>query len=106
MRRKPDFQNLRVVPDIVEAERLLTARETARLLGVTVYTLRGWRGRNPRAGREGPPFIRIGGRVGRVRYSRKALQKYLSERTVRQHLQQTQEQRNGTFPSRDSQPRN
>jgi len=81
-KRAPNWQRVEMLDTLLEEYRLLTARETARLLGVTVHTLHGWRSRNPRAGREGPPFIRIGGRVGRVRYSLRVLREYLSGRTV------------------------
>jgi predicted DNA-binding transcriptional regulator AlpA len=63
-----------------EEGRLLNAREVARLLSVSVGTLKGWRSANPRSG-VGPPFVRLGGHS--VRYSPFALRQYLRERTER-----------------------
>ncbi len=88
MKREPDWRNVEEVDGIIDRERLLTPREAARLLGVSPYTLHGWRGRNPRCGR-GPEFIRVGGlpsggsRHGRIRYRLAALRQFIEEGTVR-----------------------
>ena len=80
MRRKPDFSNIPPAPGVAEEDRLLTSRDVARLLAVSLDTVKGWRSRKPRTG-TGPPFIRIGGDEGRIRYSLRALRKYLAEHT-------------------------
>jgi hypothetical protein len=80
MKRKPNFQHFPPTAQVSEEDCLLTSRDVARLLAVDPQTVKGWRSRNPRTG-TGPSFIRIGGRVGRIRYSFQAVREYLRERT-------------------------
>ena len=76
MMRKPNFSNM---DTDIESDRLLKAREVARILSVSVDTLRGWRSKNPCTG-VGPEFVRVGGL--RVRYSLRAIREYLRRNTV------------------------
>lgn len=54
---------------------LMTAVETAELLGVEVQTLSNWRS----SGRHKLPFTRVG---SAIRYRRQAVEKWLEDRTV------------------------
>jgi excisionase family DNA binding protein len=58
------------MPEVL-TERLLTIRDVAELLGVTVDTLYQWRYRH-----EGPTGYRIG---GRIRYRRGEVEEWISE---------------------------
>ena len=55
----------------------LTEREVAVKLGISVSTVRRWRGL-----RTGPSFVKL---LGSIRYSSADLQNYLSARTVATH---------------------
>ena len=81
-KRAPDWPRVEMFDRVLKEDRFLTPREVAQLLGVSVFTVRGWRSGNSRAGREGPEFVRIGGRVGRIRYSLRSLRRYLVERAI------------------------
>ena len=59
---------------------LLTSREVADLLRVSVPTLARWR-----ASDQGPPFVQL---EGSIRYQREAVQRWIDERTL-----------NGTLPA-------
>ena len=48
-----------------EADRLLKSREIAKMLGVSIYTLKAWRHRKPPYG---PRYKRLPGERGEVRY--------------------------------------
>jgi len=67
-----------------ERQKLLTTAEVAELLGVAVYTLKGWR--NPRRrgwhrGRErGPVYVKLG---ALVRYRLEDVGKFVERRLVR-----------------------
>lgn len=54
---------------------LITPKEAARELRVAVATLAKWR-----ASRQGPPFIRL---IGRIRYRRGDLRDWLNDQTVK-----------------------
>ena len=54
--------------------RLLTPKETAAQLRVSMSTLRGWR----KAGK-GPPVVKLG--PGSFRYSEESIQKFIAEKT-------------------------
>lgn len=54
---------------------ILTSKETAKLLGYRVRTLKKWRS----TGR-GPAYVRIG---SRVRYRREEINRWLDQQTVR-----------------------
>jgi predicted DNA-binding transcriptional regulator AlpA len=60
----------------VEAERLLTAGDVARITGLSADTLAQWRSQ-----RRGIPFIKLSRNV--VRYRHGDLDKWLAERVVR-----------------------
>jgi hypothetical protein len=60
---------------------LLKPCEAAEFLKVSVTTLDYWRSRAPGSG---PQFVRIGGRRGRIRYSREGLRAYVLGRTGHQ----------------------
>lgn len=75
MRRKPDFPSLPPIAGITEQDYLLRPRDAARVLGVSLTTLRQWK----RSKRLGPSFVMVG---GTTRYSLRALRQYMSVRTV------------------------
>ena len=60
----------------VEAERLLTAGDVARITGLSPETLAQWRSQ-----RRGIPFIKLSRNV--VRYRRSDLDEWLAERLIR-----------------------
>jgi hypothetical protein len=60
----------------IEAERLLTADDVARITGLSAETLAQWRSQ-----RRGIPFIKLSRNV--VRYRHGDLNKWLAERLVR-----------------------
>ena len=64
------------MPPVVEHAPLLTTAQAAELLGMKVQTLRKWRLTGA-----GPPYVRLGGRGGRVVYRRAVIDEWLSSRT-------------------------
>lgn len=59
-------------------DRLLTPREVARLLAVSLATLREWNRKH-----RGPTPTRVGtGPNGSIRYTREAVAKFIQERTA------------------------
>lgn len=58
-----------------DPDTLLTEDQAARLLGLSIRTLQGWRWRE-----EGPPFVRIGPRC--VRYRRSDLLQFAAQRLI------------------------
>jgi predicted DNA-binding transcriptional regulator AlpA len=58
-----------------EPDKLLRTADVAYVLGMARITIQNWRARG-----EGPPFIRISSKS--VRYSEKALAKWVKDRTV------------------------
>ena len=57
-------------------EEFMTTSQLADLIGVQNQTARAWRHRG-----EGPSYIRIGGKHGRVLYRRSDVEAWLRERT-------------------------
>jgi hypothetical protein len=56
---------------------LLNSKEAAQLLGISVYTLKGWR-----LAQKGPPYIKGSGKSGHPRYRRAALILHLENATI------------------------
>jgi Helix-turn-helix domain len=75
MRKKAEVETL---GEVAGSDRLLTTEEAAGRLAVSPATLHWWRWRHT-----GPEFVRMNGARGAVRYSLKALRKFLKERTVK-----------------------
>ena len=54
---------------------MLQEREAARVMGLSVQTLRNWRHLQ-----KGPPYVRLGKKA--IRYSLEALHDYMEENTI------------------------
>ena len=71
----------------LQSERLLTPRQVAQILQVSVGTLQGWRNRKGRRG-HGPDFLALGNpKKPLIRYSRRAVKLYLTKRLVRAEIE-------------------
>jgi Helix-turn-helix domain len=61
----------------LDGDRLLTTSQAARMLGVSPATVKWWRTWAHR----GPDFVKLGPGKSAVRYSLKALRRFIAERT-------------------------
>jgi hypothetical protein len=66
------LEDLRTVDEIIRREKLLTPREVAAVLGISLETLRSWRGKRYRRDLR---FIKLAG--ARVRYRLRDLRRWL-----------------------------
>ena len=76
MSRARSLPKIQAIDESVGQDRLLNQREVSWLLGINKTTLEYWRSRS----NKGPEFIKCG-RL--VRYSLKALRRYIRHRTVK-----------------------
>lgn len=61
----------------IQTPQLLTDEDVARILGIQRKTLAQWRSDGV-----GPPFVRLGGHGGRIRYDLEDLKKWIEEGRV------------------------
>lgn len=70
------LMEFQTVDEAIRRERLLTSREVAEILGVSLGTLRSWRSK---AWRRDLPFVKFPGPKGRARYRVRDLQNWLDK---------------------------
>lgn len=76
IKRNPDLRNASPVPEPNDEDRLMPARDAAKILAVPESRLRQWR---RSVSSRGPSFVRVG---GGVRYRLRDLREYLAARTT------------------------
>lgn len=67
---------------IYAQEKLLNEKEVAQILGLSVRTLQGFRSTGGASYGSGPPYIKLSGTSGSIRFRRKDLDAWLDKQLV------------------------